>query len=57
MIQTVSLPPPSMHQKYTEYGGSCMQNTQLLTNSHVEFENNFKNNFVTVGFVLPMGAY
>lgn len=51
-VHTVSL-PPSMHQQHTEYGGSCMKNYQLLTDSHVEFEDNIRNIFVTVGFVLP----
>ena len=38
-FQTSKL-PPSMHQKPTELGGCCMQNNQLLTNSHVELEDN-----------------
>jgi hypothetical protein len=37
IVQTFTL-PPSMHQKLTEHGRSCMQNNQLLTKSHAESE-------------------
>lgn len=45
-VQTLLL-PPSMHQKYTKYGGSFMQKHQLLTDSYVEFEDNSKNIFIS----------
>ena len=33
-----------------------MQNNQLVNDSHNEIEDNSKNIFVTVGFILPIAA-
>jgi hypothetical protein len=39
-VQTSTL-LPSMHQKLAKHGMWCMQNSQLSSKTHVEFEHNF----------------